>query len=173
MSQRIQFSQHGGPEVLEQVDAPLVEPAAGEVRVRNHAVGLNFIDTYFRGGLYLPPSLPSGLGMEGAGVVDAVGEGVDNFRVGDRVAYCTGPLGAYGEHHTLPARHLVRLPESISFEQAAASMLKGLTTQYLLRQIHDLKAGETILFHAAAGGVGSFACQWASCLLYTSPSPRD
>lgn len=164
MSQRIQFSQHGGPEVLEQVDAPLVEPAAGEVRVRNHAIGLNFIDTYFRGGLYLPPSLPSGLGMEGAGVVDAVGEGVDAFRVGERVAYCTGPLGAYGEHHTLPARHLVRLPESISFEQAAASMLKGLTTQYLLRQIHDLKAGETILFHAAAGGVGSFACQWAKAL---------
>lgn len=164
MSQRIQFSQHGGPEVLEQVDAPLVEPVAGEVRVRNHAIGLNFIDTYFRGGLYLPPSLPSGLGMEGAGVVDAVGEGVDNFRVGDRVAYCTGPLGAYGEHHTLPARHLVRLPESISFEQAAAAMLKGLTTQYLLRQIHDLKAGETILFHAAAGGVGSFACQWAKAL---------
>ena len=164
MSQRIQFSQHGGPEVLEQIDAPLVEPAAGEVRVRNHAIGLNFIDTYFRGGLYLPPSLPSGLGMEGAGVVDAVGEGVDNFRVGDRVAYCTGPLGAYGEHHSLPARHLVRLPESISFEQAAAAMLKGLTTQYLLRQIHDLKAGDTILFHAAAGGVGSFACQWAKAL---------
>jgi NADPH2:quinone reductase len=164
MSQRIQFSQHGGPEVLEQVDAPITEPGAGEVRVRNHAIGLNFIDTYFRAGLYAPPSLPSGLGTEGAGVVDAVGADVDAFQVGDRVAYATGPLGAYGEYHTLPARHLVKLPEAISFEQAAAVMLKGLTTQYLLRQTHELKAGETILFHAAAGGVGSIACQWAKAI---------
>ncbi|WP_313027407.1 quinone oxidoreductase family protein [Pseudomonas lopnurensis] len=164
MSQRIQFSQHGGPEVLELVEAPLREPGAGEVRVRNHAVGLNFIDTYFRSGLYAPPSLPSGLGMEGAGVIEAVGEGVSAFQPGDRVAYATGPLGAYGEHHTLPARHLVKLPESIGFEQAAAVMLKGLTTQYLLRQIHPLQAGETVLFHAAAGGVGSIACQWAKAL---------
>ena len=164
MSQRIQFSQHGGPEVLEQVDMPLSAPAAGEVRVRNHAIGLNFIDTYFRGGLYQPPSLPSGLGTEGAGVVDAVGEGVQHLQPGDRVAYATGPLGAYGEHHTLPARHLVKLPDSISFEQAAAVMLKGLTCQYLLRQTHSLQAGETVLFHAAAGGVGSIACQWARAL---------
>ncbi|MGE4405731.1 quinone oxidoreductase family protein [Pseudomonas sp.] len=164
MSKRIQFSQHGGPEVLEQVEVTLSEPGAGEVRVRNHAIGLNFIDTYFRDGLYAPPSLPSGLGMEGAGVVEAVGEGVSGFRPGDRVGYGTGPLGAYGEHHTLPARHLVKLPESISFEQAAAVMLKGLTCQYLLRQIHPLQAGETILFHAAAGGVGSIACQWARAL---------
>ncbi|HAQ86464.1 MAG TPA: quinone oxidoreductase, partial [Pseudomonas sp.] len=155
MSQRIQFSQHGGPEVLEQVDVPVAAPGVGEVRVRNHAIGLNFIDTYFRSGLYAPPSLPSGLGTEGAGVVDALGEGVDDFAVGDRVAYATGPLGAYGEHHTLPARHLVKLPESVSFVQAASVMLKGLTTQYLLRQTYALKAGETILFHAAAGGVGS------------------
>ncbi|MCH2338512.1 quinone oxidoreductase family protein [Pseudomonas sp. NPDC047963] len=164
MSQRIQFSQHGGPEVLEQVDIPVAAPGAGEVRVRNHAIGLNFIDTYFRSGLYAPPSLPSGLGTEGAGVVDALGEGVDDFAVGDRVAYATGPLGAYGEHHTLPARHLVKLPESVSFEQAASVMLKGLTTQYLLRQTYALKAGETILFHAAAGGVGSIACQWAKAI---------
>ena len=164
MSQRIQLSQHGGPEVLEQVDVPVAAPGAGEVRVRNHAIGLNFIDTYFRSGLYAPPSLPSGLGTEGAGVVEALGEGVDEFEVGDRVAYATGPLGAYGEHHTLPARHLVKLPESVSFEQAASVMLKGLTTQYLLRQTYELKAGETILFHAAAGGVGSIACQWAKAI---------
>ena len=164
MSQRIQFSQHGGPEVLEQVDVPVVAPGAGDVRVRNHAVGLNFIDTYFRGGLYVPPSLPSGLGTEGAGEIEAVGEGVTEFKVGDRVAYATGPLGAYGEHHNLPARHLVKLPDSISYEQAAAVMLKGLTTQYLLRQVHELKAGETVLFHAAAGGVGSIACQWAKAI---------
>lgn len=164
MSQRIQFSQHGGPEVLEQVAVPVVAPGAGEVRVRNHAIGLNFIDTYFRGGLYVPPSLPSGLGTEGAGEIEAVGEGVTDFQVGDRVAYATGPLGAYGEHHSLPARHLVKLPDSISYEQAAAVMLKGLTTQYLLRQVHELKAGETVLFHAAAGGVGSIACQWANAI---------
>lgn len=164
MSQRIQFSQHGGPEVLEHVDVPVTAPAAGEVRVRNHAIGLNFIDTYFRGGLYVPPSLPSGLGTEGAGEIEAVGEGVTDFQVGDRVAYATGPLGAYGEHHSLPARHLVKLPDAISYEQAAAVMLKGLTTQYLLRQVHDLKAGETVLFHAAAGGVGSIACQWANAI---------
>lgn len=164
MSQRIQFSQHGGPEVLEQVDVPVAAPGAGEIRVRNHAIGLNFIDTYFRSGLYAPPSLPSGLGTEGAGVVEALGEGVDDFAVGDRVAYATGPLGAYGEHHSLPARHLVKLPDSVSFEQAASVMLKGLTTQYLLRQTYALKAGETILFHAAAGGVGSIACQWAKAI---------
>ena len=164
MSQRIQFSQHGGPEVLEQVEVEVPVPAAGEVRVRNHAIGLNFIDTYFRSGLYAPPSLPSGLGTEGAGVIEAVGEDVDQWQVGERVAYATGPLGAYGEHHVLPARHLVKLPDAIGFEQAAAVMLKGLTTQYLLRQVHPLQAGETILFHAAAGGVGSIACQWAKAL---------
>jgi len=164
MSQRIQFSQHGGPEVLEQIEVPVTAPGAGEVRVRNHAIGLNFIDTYYRSGLYVPPGLPSGLGSEGAGVVDALGEGVEGFVVGDRVAYATGPLGAYGEHHTLPARHLVKLPDSIGFEQAASVMLKGLTTQYLLRQTYPLKAGETVLFHAAAGGVGSIACQWANHL---------
>ncbi|EIK55090.1 quinone oxidoreductase [Stutzerimonas stutzeri TS44] len=164
MSQRIQFRQHGGPEVLELVDVPAAEPGPGEVRVRNHAIGLNFIDTYFRSGLYAPPSLPSGLGNEGAGVVEAVGEGVNAFQPGDRVAYGTGPLGAYAEHHVLPAGNLVKLPDSIGFEEAAAAMLKGLTCQYLLRQTHPLQAGDTVLFHAAAGGVGSFACQWAKAL---------
>ncbi|MEB2328162.1 MAG: quinone oxidoreductase [Pseudomonas sp.] len=164
MSQRIQFRQHGGPEVLELIDVPVAEPGPGEVRVRNHAIGLNFIDTYFRSGLYAPPSLPSGLGNEGAGVVEAVGEGVSTFQPGDRVAYGTGPLGAYAEHHVLPAGNLVKLPDSISFEEAAAAMLKGLTCQYLLRQTHPLQAGDTVLFHAAAGGVGSIACQWAKAL---------
>ncbi len=164
MSQRIQFRQHGGPEVLELVDVPVAEPGPGQVRVRNHAIGLNFIDTYFRSGLYAPPSLPSGLGNEGAGVVEAVGEGVSAFQPGDRVAYGTGPLGAYAEHHVLPAGNLVKLPDSISFEEAAAAMLKGLTCQYLLRQTHPLQAGDTVLFHAAAGGVGSIACQWAKAL---------
>lgn len=164
MAQRIQFSQHGGPEVLQWVEFDPAPPAAQQVRVRNHAIGLNFIDTYFRGGLYAPPSLPSGLGTEGAGVVDAVGEGVTRFKVGDRVAYATGPLGAYSELHTLPEANLVHLPEGIGFEQAAAIMLKGLTVQYLLKQTYAVKPGETILFHAAAGGVGSLACQWAAAL---------
>jgi NADPH2:quinone reductase len=164
MSLRIQFTRHGGPEVLEAVDAPVAAPAPGQVRVRNHAVGLNFIDTYVRSGLYPPAGLPSGLGTEGAGVIEAVGEGVSGWKVGERVAYATGPLGAYAEQHLLPAGNLVRLPDSISFEQAAAVMLKGLTVQYLLRQTYPLQGGETVLFHAAAGGVGSLACQWAHAL---------
>lgn len=164
MSKRIQFSRHGGPDVLELIERDVPTPGPGEVLVRNHAIGLNFIETYFREGLYAPPALPSSLGTEGAGVVEAIGEGVEGFRPGDRVAYATGPLGAYGEHHVLPARHLVRLPDALSFEHAAAVMLKGLTVQYLLRQTAPLEGGETILFHAAAGGVGSIACQWASAL---------
>ncbi|UTH36742.1 NADPH:quinone reductase [Pseudomonas sp. KHPS1] len=164
MAKRIQFSQHGGSEVLEYRDYQPAAPGPREVRVANRAIGLNFIDTYFRSGLYAPPALPSSLGTEGAGVVEAVGSEVRNFVVGDRVAYATGPLGAYSELHVLPADKLVRLPEAISFEQAAAVMLKGLTVQYLLRQTYELKGGETILFHAAAGGVGSFACQWARAL---------
>ncbi|WP_434457370.1 quinone oxidoreductase [Stutzerimonas urumqiensis] len=164
MSKRIQFSRHGGPDVLELIERDVPTPGPGEVLVRNHAIGLNFIETYFREGLYAPPALPSSLGTEGAGVVEAIGEGVEGFRPGDRVAYATGPLGAYGEHHVLPARHLVRLPDALSFEHAAAVMLKGLTVQYLLRQTAPLEGGETILFHAAAGGVGSIACQWANAL---------
>ncbi|GAA5169471.1 NADPH:quinone reductase [Modicisalibacter zincidurans] len=164
MAKRIQFSRTGGPEVLEYVDSEPGEPAAGEVRVKNHAVGLNFIDIYFRTGLYPAPGLPSGLGTEGAGVVDAVGEGVAHLKPGDRVAYAQGPLGAYAELHVLPADKVVVLPDGIDFETAAAAMLKGLTTQYLLRQTHRVEQGETILFHAAAGGVGSIACQWARAL---------
>jgi len=164
MAKRIQFSRHGGSEVLELVDQAAVDPGPHEVRVRNRAIGLNFIDTYYRSGLYQPPSLPSGLGGEGAGEVDAVGSAVSHLKVGDRVAYGTGPLGAYGELHVLPAQHLVRLPDSISFEQAAALMLKGLTVQYLLRQTYRVEAGQTILWHAAAGGVGLIACQWARAL---------
>ncbi|PRY65785.1 NADPH2:quinone reductase [Vreelandella songnenensis] len=176
MSQRIQFAQTGGSEVLERATVTPAEPAAGEVRIANKAVGLNFIDIYFRTGLYPAPALPSGLGTEGAGVVDAVGEGVTHVSVGDRVAYAQGPLGAYAEHHTLPAAKVVKLPDFIDFETAAASMLKGLTVQYLLRQTYALKGGETILFHAAAGGVGSIACQWAKALgvkLIGTVSSRD
>ncbi|MGP0170333.1 NADPH:quinone reductase [Pseudomonas sp. NCHU5208] len=164
MAKRIEFSQHGGSEVLQYRDYQPAAPGPHEIRVANRAIGLNFIDTYFRSGLYQPPTLPSGLGTEGAGVVEAVGSAVQGFAVGDRVAYATGPLGAYSELHVLPADKLVKLPDAIAFEQAAAVMLKGLTVQYLLRQTYELKGGETILFHAAAGGVGSFACQWAKAL---------
>jgi len=164
MAKRIQFARTGGPEVLELADVAPAEPAPGEVRVTNQAVGLNFIDIYFRTGLYPAPSLPSGLGTEGAGVVDAVGEGVAHLKVGDRVAYAQGPLGAYAEQHVLPAEKVVVLPAAIGVETAAASMLKGLTVHYLMRQTYGLKGGETILWHAAAGGVGSIACQWARAL---------
>jgi len=164
MAKRIQFSTTGGPEVLEYVDFEPAEPGPQQVRVRNQAIGLNFIDTYYRSGLYPAPSMPSGMGNEGAGIVDAVGSEVTRFKVGDRVAYGTGPLGSYSDLHTLPQDHLVHLPEAISFEQAAAVMLKGLTVQYLLRQTYDVKSGDIILFHAAAGGVGSLACQWAKSL---------
>ena len=164
MAKRIQFRAHGGPEVLEYVDYQPAEPGPQQVRVRNQAIGLNFIDTYYRSGLYPLADLPSGLGNEGAGVVDAIGSDVHNVKVGDRVAYGTGPLGANSELHVLPAANVVKLPDDISFEQAAAVMLKGLTVQYLLRQTYELKGGETVLFHAAAGGVGSIACQWAKAL---------
>ncbi|AHF65176.1 MULTISPECIES: NADPH:quinone reductase [Pseudomonas] len=164
MAKRIQFSTVGGPEVLEYVDFEPAQPGPQEVVVRNKAIGLNFIDTYYRSGLYPAPSLPSGLGTEGAGIVEAIGNEVTRFQVGDRVAYGTGPLGGYSELHVLPEANLVKLPDSISFEQAAAVMLKGLTVQYLLRQTYLVKPGETFLFHAAAGGVGSLACQWAKAL---------
>ncbi|SDN54019.1 NADPH:quinone reductase [Pseudomonas jinjuensis] len=164
MAKRIQFARPGGPEVLEYTDYQPAAPDPREVRVRNRAIGLNFIDTYFRSGLYAAPSLPSGLGTEGAGEVEAVGSEVTAFKVGDRVAYATGPLGAYSELHVLPAANLVKLPDAISFEQAAAVMLKGLTVQYLLRQTYNVQPGQTVLWHAAAGGVGLIACQWAKAL---------
>jgi NADPH2:quinone reductase len=164
MAKRIQFSTIGGPEVLQYVDFEPAEPGPQQVRVRNKAIGVNFIDTYFRSGLYPAPSMPSGLGTEGAGVVEAVGSDVTRFKVGDRVAYGSGPLGGYSEVHTLPEANLVLLPDAISFELAAAVMLKGLTVQYLFRQTYELKADEIVLFHAAAGGVGSLACQWARAI---------
>lgn len=159
----IQITENGGPEVMQWVAIPLASPKAHEVLIRNKAVGLNFIDIYFRDGLY-KSALPHGLGFEGAGVVEAVGADVEHLQVGDRVAYGQGPLGAYAEAHCLPAHRVVKLPESISFEQGAAMMLKGLTVQYLLRQVYRLEPGQTILFHAAAGGVGLMACQWAKAL---------
>ncbi|MGZ5201981.1 MAG: quinone oxidoreductase family protein [Telluria sp.] len=156
----IRLSKNGGPEVLEYVDVEVGEPGPGEARVRQHAIGVNFIDVYFRTGLY-PMPLPSGLGQEGAGVVEAVGEGVTHVKPGDRVAYAGRPNGAYSQVRVMPADILLKLPDEISFETAAAMMLQGLTVQYLFTRTHKLKAGETILFHAAAGGVGLIACQWA------------
>jgi NADPH2:quinone reductase len=159
----IRMTRTGGPEVLEYVDVDVGEPGPGEARVRQHAIGLNYIDVYFRSGLY-PMPLPSGLGQEGAGVVEAVGAGVTHVQPGDRVAYAGRPNGAYSSLRTMPADILVRLPDAIDFDTAAAMMLQGLTVQYLFKGTHRLQAGQTILFHAAAGGVGLIACQWARAL---------
>ncbi|MET0266099.1 MAG: quinone oxidoreductase [Duganella sp.] len=159
----IRLSCFGGPEVMQLVDVDLPPPGAGEAQVRHAAIGLNFIDVYHRTGLY-PQPLPAGLGMEGAGVVEAVGEGVTEVKVGDRVAYAGGPIGAYAQARNLPAAQLLVLPEKIGFDTAAAMMLQGLTVQYLLHRTVPLKAGDTIVFHAAAGGVGLIACQWAKVL---------
>ncbi len=159
----IRVHQTGGPEVMRWEDVLLADPAPGEARVRHAAVGLNFIDVYFRGGLY-PMPLPSGLGLEGAGVVEAVGEGVSEFRPGDRVAYAGGPLGAYSQVRCLPADRLLKLPERIDFQTAAAMMLQGLTSAYLLRSTYRVQPGDVVLIHAAAGGVGLIACQWAKAL---------
>jgi NADPH2:quinone reductase len=155
----IRIHETGGPETLRWEDVELPPPGPGQARVRHTAVGVNFIDTYQRTGLY-PVALPAGLGMEAAGVVEAVGEKVDEVRVGDRVAYAGGGP-AYAEAANLPAARLVPLPDWVSDQEAAAVLLKGLTVQYLLRQTYRVEAGETILFHAAAGGVGLIACQWA------------
>jgi NADPH2:quinone reductase len=163
MPNAIRFSQTGGPEVLKWEPVTVGDPGPGEARVRHSAAGLNFIDTYQRSGVYKVP-LPSGLGNEGAGVVEAVGTGVTDVKAGDRVAYFGGPLGAYSEVRVMPTDRLVRLPEGVSERSAATLMLKGLTVQYLFRQTFPLKGGETILFHAAAGGVGLIACQWARAL---------
>jgi NADPH:quinone reductase-like Zn-dependent oxidoreductase len=159
----IRIHQHGGPEVLRWEEVTLPDPGPGEARVRHHAVGLNYIDVYFRSGLY-PQSLPSGLGAEGAGVVEAVGPGVTEVAPGDRVAYAGGPNGSYALARNMPAAKLVRLPDDIDFEQGAAMMLQGLTAQYLLKRTFPVQAGQTILWHAAAGGVGLIACQWAKAL---------
>jgi len=163
MTKAIQCFSNGGPEVMEYVDVQVGEPGAGEARVRHHAIGLNYIDVYFRTGLY-PQQMPAGLGMEGAGVIEAVGPDVKHVKPGDRVAYACRPPGAYADVRVMPAGSLVKLPDSISFETAAAMMLQGLTVQYLFHRTFPLKGGETILFHAAAGGVGLIACQWARAL---------
>jgi NADPH2:quinone reductase len=164
MAHAIRFHKTGGPEVLQWEDVNVPQPGPGEALIRHKAVGLNYIDTYHRTGLY-PVPLPSGIGLEAAGVVEAVGTGVTEFKPGDRVAYCNGPLGAYAELKAHPAERLVKVPEGISFEQAASMMLQGLTVQYLLRRmLYVPKAGDTVLWHAAAGGVGLIACQWAKAL---------
>jgi NADPH2:quinone reductase len=163
MPHAIRFHQTGGPEVLRWEEVSLGDPPPGEVRVDHEAVGLNFIDIYHRTGLY-PLPLPSGIGLEGAGVVTAVGAGVTEFKRGDRVAYAGGPPGAYAEARNMPTDRLVKLPDAIDFKTAAAMMLQGLTAQYLLRRTYRVQPGDTILIHAAAGGVGLIVCQWAKAL---------
>jgi NADPH2:quinone reductase len=168
VSQAIQISEYGGPDVLRLVDVTVGEPGPGQVRVRHHACGINFIDVYQRTGLYQNP-LPLIPGGEGAGVVEAVGEGVTHLAVGDRVAYAASKPGSYCQERVLDALHVCRLPDAISFETGAAMMLKGLTVSYLLRRtlpVEGLAPGDAILFHAAAGGVGLIACQWAKKLGY-------
>jgi NADPH2:quinone reductase len=159
----IRIAETGGPEVMKLVDTAVGAPGPGQVRVRQTAVGLNYIDTYHRSGLY-PLQFPSGLGLEAAGVVEEVGEGVNSLRVGDRIAYGTGPIGAYADMRNLPANRLVKLLPSISDETAAGMMLKGMTARYLLRATYVVKPGDTILLHAAAGGVGLIMSQWARAL---------
>ncbi|HJS45576.1 MAG TPA: quinone oxidoreductase [Rhizomicrobium sp.] len=174
MIKAIRFEKTGGSDVLQYVDYDLPPPAKGQVQVRHAAIGVNFIDTYHRTGLY-PLPLPSGIGSEAAGIVAAVGEGVAGFKLGERVGYCSGAIGSYAQANNVAAEKLVHLPDAISDELAAAILLKGMTAQYLLRRIHPVKAGETIVFHAAAGGVGQIGCQWArhlgATVIGTTTSP--
>ena len=165
-SPTIRVDQHGGPEALHLVDLPIGDPGPGEIRIRQHACGLNFIDVYQRAGVY-PMPMPLSLGMEGAGVVEAVGEGVTHLKPGDRAAYASNPPGSYSALRVMPAKCVVKLPDAIDFETGAAMMLKGLTAQYLLKKTQPqggLQPGDFVLFHAAAGGVGLIACQWARAL---------
>ena len=163
MTKAIRFSEVGGPEVMKLENIEVPPPGPGEVRIRQTAIGLNYIDTYHRSGLY-PVPMPSGIGLEGAGVVEELGQGVTTFQPGDRVAYGTGPIGAYAEARNFPANRLVKLPDSIADETAAGMMLKGMTARYLLRATYVVKPGDTILMHAAAGGVGLLLTQWAKAL---------
>ncbi len=166
MSLAVQIRQHGGPEELQIVDVTVGDPGPGQIRIRHHAIGLNFIDVYHRTGLY-PLTMPATIGMEAAGVVEAVGEGVTHLKVGDRAAYASQPPGSYCEVRVMPAQCVCRLPDDINFETGAAMMLKGLTAQYLLKKtlpVEGLQSGDPVLFHAAAGGVGLIACQWARAL---------
>ena len=165
-SRAIRIDQNGGPEQLKLVSVQVGDPGPGEIRIRHHAVGLNFIDVYQRSGLYTLP-MPLQMGMEAAGVVEAVGEGVTHLKVGDRAAYASQPPGSYCELRVMPAKCVCKLPDAISFETGAAMMLKGLTAQYLLKRTlpqGGLQAGDFVLFHAAAGGVGLIACQWARAM---------
>jgi len=166
MARTIQITAYGGPEQMQLVDLTVGDPGPGQIRIRHHASGLNFIDVYQRTGLYANP-LPLTLGMEGAGVVEAVGEGVTHLHSGDRAAYASNPPGSYSEARVMPAKNVVKLPDGIDFDTGAAMMLKGLTAQYLLKRtlpVEGLQAGDFVLFHAAAGGVGLIACQWAKAL---------
>lgn len=166
MSKAVRIDQNGGPEQLKLVDVTVGEPGPGEIRIRHKAIGLNFIDVYQRSGLYTLP-MPLQLGMEGAGVVEAVGEGVTHLKAGDRAAYASNPPGSYSEVRVMPAKCVCKLPDAIDFETGAAMMLKGLTVQYLLRRTQPqggLNPGDFVLFHAAAGGVGLIACQWAKAM---------
>jgi len=164
MPHAIRIYEHGGPEVLRWEEVPTPVPGPGEALVRHAAVGLNYIDVYFRTGLYKPPGLPFVLGMEGAGTVDAVGPSVTEVAPGDRVAYASAPIGAYAQLRCIKADRLVKLPDDISFETAGAMMLQGMTAEYLLRRTYPVQPGQTILVHAAAGGVGLIMCQWAKHL---------
>ncbi|MBO6763418.1 quinone oxidoreductase [Maricaulis sp.] len=159
--QAIRIHETGGPDVLRLDTVDLADPGPGQIRVRHTAIGVNFIDTYHRSGLY-PLPLPSGIGLEAAGIVEAVGDGVTTLQEGDRVAYGSGPIGAYSQAHILPAGRVAKIPDGVSDEQAAALLLKGMTVRYLFKDTYALQAGDTILFHAAAGGVGQIACQWAA-----------
>ncbi len=160
MTHAIRIHETGGPEKMVWEDIPLPSPKPGEALVRHKAVGLNFIDVYFRTGLYKAPSLPAIIGMEGAGIVEAIGDGVTEVAVGDRVAYATGPIGAYAEARCIKADRLVKLPDAISFEHGAAMMLQGMTAAFLVKKCYPVQAGQTVLVHAAAGGVGLIMCQW-------------
>ena len=164
MSKAIRIHSHGGPEVLRWESVPTPEPGPAEILIHHTAVGLNYIDVYFRNGLYKIPSMPAIIGMEGAGIVRAVGSDVKAVAIGDRVAYATGPIGAYVTDRVIAADRVVKLPDGIDEQTAAAMMLQGMTTQYLLRRTHRVQPGETIVIHAAAGGVGLILCQWAKHL---------
>lgn len=167
MPKAIRIHKAGGPEVLQWEDVDVGDPGPGEARVRHHAVGLNYTDVYYRIGLY-PLPYPSGLGLEASGVVEAVGAGVGNVKPGDRVAYANPPMGAYCEVRNMPADRLLNLPDNVSFEQAAAMLLQGMTVQYLIMRTYKVQRGDTVVWHAAAGGVGLIACQWLAALGVTT-----
>ena len=163
MSKSIIIDKHGGPEVLKIKDVDIGEPGPNDLKITNYAIGLNYIDTYHRSGLYAL-KLPNGIGLEGAGKIDKVGKEVKNFSIGDNIAYASMPIGAYSEQRIIPAKIAVKVPDGISLKIAASLMTKGLTTNYLLTKTYNLKAGETVLFHAAAGGVGQIFAQWANSI---------